>query len=294
MLASFAKSYLNRFKNKSFFPYSLSHFLSSSKNISRMRIVPVPLNSDNYGYLILDDTSKECAVVDVSGQPDDIIHAIRAEGSFKLTTVLTTHHHWDHAGGNAKMREMFSDVKIFGSHEDNVEGCTNFVSDGEEFVIGSSNILVRCLLTPGHTKGHISYFVQDGEHRAVFTGDCLFIGGAGKFFEGTGRDMHPSLYEKLAQLHPETLVYCGHEYTLSNYRFCLSIEPDNQILLAKNELAISLRAENKPTVPSTIRDELDTNVFLRVNQPTIQRVFHGLDDPADILSAIREAKNNFK
>lgn len=257
-----------------------------------MRIVTIPLNDDNYGYLLIDETTNEAAIVDVSGQPEEVLKYVKKEG-VRLTMVLTTHKHWDHAGGNTKMKTLFPNIEIVGSNVDDVEGCTTFVQDGSR--ISLSNISIHCILTPGHTMGHISYFAEYQNEKVVFTGDCLFIGGVGKFFEGTASDMHISLFEKLAKLPKETLVYCGHEYTLSNYRFALSIDCENEHLISANNRAISLRASGKPTIPSTIDDELKTNPFLRVHDKAVQNSCgHGSLDPIQILHNIRDMKNRFR
>jgi hydroxyacylglutathione hydrolase len=184
------------------------------------------------------------------------------------------------------------EAEILGSKKDEVEGCTKYVEDGEE--IRFHDITIQCLLTPGHTMGHICYFCQDGEQLCVFSGDTLFNGGVGKFFEGTAEDMHGSL-QKLIRLPGNTLVYCGHEYTLSNYRFALSVDPENADLIAANNEARVLREEGKFTVPSTIQKELATNPFLRVLTPSIRAHFPALpqDDPIALLGAVREAKNKF-
>lgn len=144
--------------------------------------------------------------------------------------------------------------------------------------------------------GHISYYVEHNDQRVVFTGDCLFMGGAGRFFEGTGEDMYPSLYEKLAKLPADTLIYCGHEYTLSNYKFALSIDSANQDLVAIYEKCVKLRDEGKPTIPSSIDLELKTNPFLRVYDPAVRKSLGFSEDsnPIAVLTAVREAKNNFK
>lgn len=178
-----------------------------------------------------------------------------------------------------------------GSEVDNVEGCTNFVSDGD--CIFLEDIKITCILTPGHTMGHICYFAVHEGKSAVFTGDTLFIGGVGKFFEGTAHDMHDSL-NKLVSLPPDTEVYCGHEYTLSNYRFALSVESSNRDLVEANERMSALRKQSKPTVPSTIGHELRTNPFLRVTIPEISSHFSGCSGPIELLAAVREAKNRFK
>ncbi len=124
-------------------------------------------------------------------------------------------------------------------------------------------------------------------------GDCLFVGGCGKFFEGTGADMYVSLFEKLSSLPPDTKVYCGHEYTLSNYRFALSVDPRNEALIRANEAAILQRSDGFPTVPSTIEVELQTNPFLRAIQ-LARASGEDATSPGVILDRLREAKNNFK
>lgn len=257
-----------------------------------MRIVPIALNHDNYGYILIDDDSHECAIVDVSGQPDKVMEEVAKLSGFKLTTIFTTHKHADHAGGNSVIAGMVPGLVIYGGKDDYVENCTNFVSDGDELTFGSS-IKVLCIHTPGHTVGHISYFLTHNEQRVVFTGDTLFVGGIGKFFEGTGADMYPSLYEKLGKLPADTLIYCGHEYTLSNYKFALSLEPNNARLLEENRLAMELRAKNMFTIPSTVGKELATNPFLRIHEPSIRCHFPDIEQPFQLLTAVREAKNRF-
>lgn len=251
----------------------------------------VPLNSDNYGYLLIDEHSNNCALIDISGQPEIMLRVV-GENNVLPLMILTTHKHWDHAGGNLKMLDAIPTIKIYGSVLDNVEGCTNFIEDNECLKLGDK-ISIRCILTPGHTMGHMSYYCTDGIDKVVFTGDCLFMGGAGKFFEGTGQEMYESLYVRLGSLPPDTKVYCGHEYTLSNYKFALSCEPENTHLLEANEIAKEQRSKNLPTLPSTIEKEVQTNPFMRVVFPTIKALFPGADTPSEILQAVREAKNKF-
>lgn len=259
-----------------------------------MRVVLIPLNSDNYGYLLIDERANECAFVDVSSQPEAVLQAVETHGGgAKLTTILTTHKHWDHAGGNSTIASAVPGIQIIGGKTEGVEACNRTVEDGEKFTFGSG-IAITCLWTPGHTMGHISYYCEDGAQRAVFSGDVLFVGGAGKFFEGTGQDMEITLYQKLGKLPPDTLVYCGHEYTLSNYRFALSIDPSNTRLREESAKAEQLRAAGSPTVPSTIEKELATNPFLRVTEPAIASQFPGISSIGDLLTAVRTAKDNFK
>ena len=143
--------------------------------------------------------------------------------------------------------------------------------------------------------GHISYFAEHNDQKVVFTGDCLFVGGVGKFFEGTAADMHVSLFDKLGKLPKETLIYCGHEYTLSNYRFALSVDGKNEDLLQANSRAVALRAQGIPTIPSTIEAEFKTNPFLRVYEKNLQESCGiGTLDPIQILHNVHDMKNKFK
>lgn len=280
------------------------HFKTFNPNLvhnRNMHITTVPLNEDNYGYLVVDEASNDAVFVDVSNQPD-IVTALIKEKGVNLRMILTTHHHWDHAGGNSKMLSTFPDVLICGHVTDNVEACNRTVVDGEQVACGS--IKITALLTPGHTMGHTCYFLEDPskDQRVCFTGDCLFIGGAGRFFEGKASDMYPTLYSKLGSLPKDTQIYCGHEYTLSNYKFAASIDAENSDLQDQIVRAQALRSENRPTVPSTLDIEFKTNPFLRVHSSSVKAAMCSIctesgfspDDPIGILHAVREAKNRFK
>uniref|UniRef100_A0A3N7FAV2 hydroxyacylglutathione hydrolase n=1 Tax=Populus trichocarpa TaxID=3694 RepID=A0A3N7FAV2_POPTR len=175
-----------------------------------MKILHVPCLEDNYSYLIIDESTKEAAVVDPV-EPEKLVNAANEHG-LHLKLVLTTHHHWDHAGGNEKIKEMVPGIKVYGGSLDNVKGCTNKVENGDKVSLGA-DVNILALHTPCHTKGHISYYVtgKEGEDPAVFTGDTLFIAGCGKFFEGTAEQMYQSLCVTLGSLPKPTQVYCGHE-----------------------------------------------------------------------------------
>ena len=163
-----------------------------------MRVIPTPLNSDNFGYLVFNEETNEGFWVDVSMQPNKCFEILKSYG-VSVKHVLTTHKHADHAGGNAEFKELLGGViEIFGSATDAVEACTNLVADKDTLQI--SGMSITCLLTPGHTQGHVSYFVEHNGDKVVFTGDVLFIGGAGRFFEGTAEDMYFSLFEQLGKL----------------------------------------------------------------------------------------------
>eukprot|EP00884_Botryococcus_braunii_P012145 jgi/Botrbrau1/20931/Bobra.0135s0061.3 len=184
-----------------------------------MRVIPVPVLQDNYAYLVA-DKYKTGFVVDPV-QPQAVINKAKAEG-ITLTHCLTTHHHWDHAGGNVELSSLLPSINIIGGKNDGVAACNTTVGHGDTIKVG--NITVQCLETPYHTLGHVCYLChEDGNtEAAVFTGDSLFIGGCGRCFAGTYEQMYHSLMEVLAKLPPDTKVYCGHEYTVANLEFCLT------------------------------------------------------------------------
>ncbi|CAM9520979.1 unnamed protein product [Ascophyllum nodosum] len=255
-----------------------------------MRVVCVPVLHDNFAYLLIDESGVTAAVD--PAQPEKVLKAAKEEG-VSISKVLTTHKHNDHAGGNSAIAKSIPGLEIVGGEKDRVQGCTSTVKDGDEFSIGS--IEVKCLHTPGHTVGHICYYVTEGEQKAVFTGDTLFVGGAGRFFEGTPEEMQHSLAEKLGKLPPETLVYCGHEYTSANYKFAQSIDPDNEALKREIALTSERLGKGEHTVPSTIAKELATNPFMRAHDPSIQSRT-GLAEgtsTSGFLGKIRQMKNAF-
>lgn len=257
-----------------------------------MKIVHVPCLEDNYAYLIMDESTKDAAAVDPV-EPEKIVGAAREMGAH-LKMVLTTHHHWDHTGGNEKMKQLVPDIKIYGGSIDNVKGCTHKLENGDRLTLGA-DLEILSLHTPCHTKGHISYFVtsKEEEDPAVFTGDTLFIAGCGKFFEGTAQQMYDSLCVTLASLPTPTRVYCGHEYTEKNLRFALTIEPENQKIQEKLSWAQQRRLANLPTIPSTIGEELETNPFMRVDLPEIQAKV-GCSSPVEALKEMRRLKDNWR
>lgn len=254
-----------------------------------MKVEILPALEDNYMYLIIDEGSKEAAIVDPV-DPKRVADAVE-QNKVNLKKVLTTHHHWDHAGGNEKIFKMFDNLQVYGG-DHRIEALTHEVKHNDTFNIGGLH--VKCLATPCHTTGHICYYVTgDQDPPAVFTGDTLFAGGCGKFFEGTAQQMYKALIEVLGSLPNETKVYCGHEYTVSNLKFAKHVEPDNEDICQKIKWAQTQRQENCPTVPSTIENEKLTNPFMRVHEQTVmdhaQRT-----DPIQTMAFLREEKNKFK
>ncbi|KAJ2785114.1 Cytoplasmic glyoxalase II [Coemansia javaensis] len=251
-----------------------------------MKIIPVPCLSDNYAYVLVDDATQTVAVVDPV-EPGKVLAAAAREAGAAPGAVLTTHHHADHAAGNARVAALVPGVAVYGGDE-RIPAMTRRLAHGDEFAVGA--LQVRALSTHGHTTSSISYYVQDAAsgQRAVFTGDTLFVGGCGRLFEGSPGDMHKSLNETLAALPGDTLVYAGHEYTAANLRFALSVDADNAALRDKAQRC----ATQTCTMPSTIAEELATNPFMRVDQPALQRAA-GATDPVAVLGAIRRLKDNF-
>ncbi|EDV97263.1 hydroxyacylglutathione hydrolase, mitochondrial isoform X2 [Drosophila grimshawi] len=259
--------------------------------LESMQVKILPALQDNYMYLIVDNKTREAAIVDPV-DPELVIKTVQEE-NVKLNKVLTTHHHWDHAGGNEKLVKLWSgELQVYGG-DDRIGAMNQKVSQDVTFNIGE--LKVRCLSTPCHTTGHICYHVTNGQNAgAVFTGDTLFQGGCGRFFEGTPEEMYDALCAKLSALPDDTKVFCGHEYTLQNMSFARHVEPDNKLIQNRIEWAKLRRASKDPTVPSTIGEEKSWNPFMRVHEATVQRHAGGEKNPILTMGALRKEKDNFK
>jgi hydroxyacylglutathione hydrolase len=225
-----------------------------------MKIVPVQQLMDNYAYLVIDEDGGLAGVVDVA-EAGPVLAAAEREG-VRLAAILSTHHHFDHVGGNEDLiaRLADPDLEVFGYAGDaeRIPGITHPLDDGPAFTLGSLG--GRALFIPAHTRGHLAYWFED--QGVVFTGDTLFAGGCGRLFEGDAAQMKASL-EKLAALPDATRVYCGHEYTQSNLAFAATLEPGSSDLAARRAEVDRLREAGEPTVPTTIELEKRTNPFLR-------------------------------
>jgi hydroxyacylglutathione hydrolase len=252
----------------------------------QLAIEPVPCLSDNYAYLVHDADSGLCAVIDPS-EPEPVRRALAAHG-WRLSHVLNTHHHFDHTGGNVALKEEFG-ATVVGPAKDRerIPGIDIGVAEDAPWHFARHE--VRVLEIPAHTRAHIAFVFGD----SAFTGDTLFAMGCGRLFEGTPEMMWRSL-SKLMRLKDETLVYCGHEYTLNNGRFALSVEPDNAELAARMREVQARRSQGLPTVPSTIGLEKRTNPFLRPDSPEIRNRL-GLQgaDNAAVFAELRRRKDSF-
>lgn len=262
-----------------------------------MKVVAVEQLMDNYAYLVIDEDACVAGVVDVA-EADSVIAAAEREG-VRITAILSTHHHFDHVGGNDDLLAKLAnpDVRVFGFAGDaeRIPGITDPLQDGESFTLGSLNGVA--LFIPAHTRGHLAYWFE--EQGLVFTGDTMFAAGCGRLFEGDAAQMKASL-EKLATLPDETSVYCGHEYTQGNLAFALSLEPDNPDLIARSAAVDALRTKGEPTVPTTIALEKLTNPFLRSDSPSLRASVAALcsevsenSDAVAVFAATRRLKDEF-
>jgi len=253
------------------------------------RVVITNQLTDNYAYVVIDPATKECAVVDVS-QYEPIIKVIE-DMNVKCTAILTTHHHADHCGGNLELLKNLEGCKVYGGDQ-RIPGLTNPVRHGDTIQLG--NLVVKCYFTPCHTSGHVLFEVIGKEKNALFTGDTLFLAGCGKFFEGSAHQMNYALNNVVAGLADNTEVWCGHEYSVTNLAFAMSVDPDNEILQNKYKWATQQRAKFLPTIPSSVGDEKSYNPFMRVSEKVIKMAVGDVgDSDDDTMLKLREAKNNF-
>lgn len=223
-----------------------------------------PCRSDNYGVLIHDEAHGLTAAIDTPSA--DSVRTALGEKGWKLTHIFTTHHHHDHTEGHAPLKAE-TGCTIVGAKADaaRIPGIDVQLSEGDRYQFGAHD--VQILETPGHTSGHISYWIAQA--KVAFVGDTLFALGCGRLFEGTPAMMWGSL-KKLMALPGDTAIYCGHEYTQSNAAFALTIEPQNAALQARAKDIAEMRAAGRPTVPTNIAIELETNPFLRPSSAAIR------------------------
>ncbi|MCC0016774.1 MAG: hydroxyacylglutathione hydrolase [Rhodobiaceae bacterium] len=243
--------------------------------------------SDNYGVLVHDPDSGETASIDV---PEEAaVRKALADTGWTLTHIFITHHHADHIGGLAALKGP--DVTVIGPRKDEarIPGLDILVHEGDSVVFGGERVMV--FETPGHTSGHVTYWMP--ESGLVFAGDTLFAMGCGRLFEGTPADMWASL-SKIAALPPQTKVFCGHEYTLSNARFAVTADPTNAALKARLAEVEKKTAAGIPTVPTTVGEELATNPFVRANTPEVAAAM-GMPgaSPEKVLAEVRARKDSF-
>jgi hydroxyacylglutathione hydrolase len=259
-------------------------------------IVPIPAFTDNYIWTLIAPTSvdgvRRCVVVD----PGDAapVQAYLAAHTLELAAILVTHHHADHIGGIAELTTA-RDIPVYGPRSEAIVGVNHPLVEGDLVTLEAlGDVGLRVIEIPGHTAGHIAFVADD----FVLCGDTLFAGGCGRLFEGTPAQMLASL-RRLAALPEATGVYCTHEYTLSNLRFALTVEPENTALVERSFDERATRDRGEPTLPSTIAKERMTNPFLRCDQPAV-RAFsetsagRALDTITDVFAQLRAQKDVFR
>ncbi|HTR87875.1 MAG TPA: hydroxyacylglutathione hydrolase [Reyranella sp.] len=254
-----------------------------------LEIVRIPVLSDNYVWLMREPQSGCVGVVDPAVAGPVLAEADKRH--WKITHILNTHHHGDHIGGNREIKDATGcKIVAHGRDKARIPDIDVAVEDGDRFRFGEAESEV--FFIPGHTSGHIAYAFRD--QRALFCGDTIFALGCGKMFEGTPQQFWHSL-ERLRALPDDMRVYCAHEYTQSNAKFAVTIETDNQQLLARRASVDAARARNEATVPSLLGEEKQTNPFLRADLASLQKAVGMVGkDPASVFAEVRHRKDVFR
>ena len=258
-----------------------------------IQIEALPAFTDNYLWLLQDPQSRHCAVVD-PGDVKPVLQWLAANPDWQLTDILVTHHHPDHIGGVAALKAA-TGARVVGPALENIPQRDVALEDNQHIKILGLDWQV--MHVPGHTLGHIAYFHDDAQQPLLLSGDTLFAAGCGRLFEGTAEQMHHSL-SRLAALPEQTLVYCTHEYTLSNLRFACAVEPQNQVISQRFAEVTRLRENGQISLPTSIALEKQTNPFLRCDNPAVRQIAAARStadnlSAVDVFSLIRSWKDQF-
>lgn len=254
-----------------------------------LEIVQLPVLSDNYCYLLYDKNTEWCGVIDpsVANIPLDEAH----KRGWKIQTILNTHHHFDHVGGNLEI-EAETGATVFGPYKDKnqIPMISQTVKQGDKLQFG--HITLDVIETPGHTLGHVVYY--ESKNNALFSGDSLFVLGCGRLFEGTPAQMWHSIM-KMRALPNVTRLFCAHEYSENNAKFALTIDPKNFDLINTAERIFHARKEGRPTVPTLLGQEILTNPFLRADNDDLKQAlgFRRDTPPVEVFAEIRMQKDSF-
>lgn len=258
-----------------------------------IQIDALPAFTDNYIWLLQDASSKRCAVVD-PGDAEPVLAWLNQHPGWQLTDILVTHHHNDHVGGVEQLKTV-TGARVYGPAAETIPARDVALNDNDTLTVLGLGFSVHAI--PGHTLGHIAFYHDDADAPLLFCGDTLFAAGCGRLFEGTPAQMHHSL-SRLAALPDSTLVYCAHEYTLSNLRFAQAVEPAN-LDIAERFLQVSQwRSENKISLPSNLALERRTNPFIRTHESAVKQKADertGTDNqsPTAIFASLRAWKDKF-
>jgi len=254
-----------------------------------LEITPVNAFDDNYIWMLSQPGAAAAVAVD-PGDETPVLDWLRSQGNH-LTAILITHHHYDHIGGIPELTAAFPGIPVYGPAGHSIRGVTHPVAEGDRVILDGLDGVWVVLEVPGHTAGHVAYYGEG----SLFCGDTLFAGGCGRVFDGTFEQLSASL-QRIAALPPETQLYCAHEYTLANLGFAAWVEPDSAAVKNRTSEAESLRQAGRPTVPSRLSLELETNPFLRTSVPSVRQAAarasgRSLESTAQVFTALRQWKD---
>ena len=254
-----------------------------------LEIIPVTALKDNYIWLLENKINQHAVIVDPS-EHEPVLKSIKTRGLIPVA-ILITHHHWDHVGGIGGLTNEY-DIPVYTPKNEVVKGSTNPVGEGDIINLSELSLNISILDVPGHTSGAVAYYTEN----MVFSGDTLFTAGCGRLFEGSPKEMYRSLM-KIKGFPDDTLIYCGHEYTISNLKFASIVEKNNESIKKRLDMALQTRELNQPTVPANLEIEKQTNPFFRCEEKSVinaASTWAGriLNNPVEVFATIRSWKDS--